>query len=255
MHKGKINTKTKEEINIMAEGGKKLAEIKSKLKGSIKEGVNAEEVEKLANQLIQKLQGKASFKMVPRYNWATCININDGIVHGIPKGSMVFQRGDLVSVDVGFYYKGFHTDTSFSVNLGSDKEINGFLKTGEQALDNAIDAAKVGNRIYDISKSIEETLKSKKLSPIRALVGHGIGRDLHESPQIPCFVSGKREETEEIPDGAVFAIEVMYTKGGPDVKLARDGWTISTRSGKIAGLFEETVAVTSGGPLVLTKSN
>lgn len=247
-----IRVKTQKEIELMAEGGKRLAEIKSNLMDSIKEGTSAAEVESLTEGLIKKLGGKPSFKMVPRYSWATCVNVNDGLVHGIPKKETVFKNKDVVSVDVGLFYKGFHTDTSFTKAINPDKDMERFLDAGKKALNSAIKKARVGGRIYDISAKIQASLEAKGLTPIRALVGHGIGKDLHEEPQIPCFVRGERSQSPEIPEGAALAIEVMYTEGKPDVKIGEDGWTISVSSGKISALFEETVAVCANGPLVLT---
>jgi methionyl aminopeptidase len=252
MTKINIKTKSKKQVKHMAQGGKKLAGIKSELKKAIKEGVTAADIENLAVELIKKEGGKASFKMVPKYFWATCVNVNSGIVHGIPKKEVVFKKGDVVSVDVGFYYKGFHTDTSFTVIVGSLIKNNKFLKTGIDALKSGILQAREGNRIYDISSGIEMELKKGGLLPIKALVGHGIGKDLHEDPQIPCFTNESYEKSPKIPEGATFAIEVMYTKGKEDIKLGEDGWTISTADGKISALFEETIAVTTNGPTVLT---
>ena len=252
--KEEINIKTPSEIKLMMEGGKKLGRIKKKLIEAIKEGVSAKIINRLAEELIEKEGGKASFKMVDGYSWGTCVNVNDGIVHGIPHESIIFKNGDIVSVDVGIYYKGFHTDMSFTVGISPSESINSFLSVGKVALKRAIEACRSGNRVYDISKEIEETLEKSKLSPIKTLVGHGIGRDLHEAPQIPCFTKGKRQNTPEIVEGAVFAVEVMYAQGSPETVMGSDGWTISAQDGKIAALFEETVAVTGSGPVVLTKS-
>lgn len=249
----RVIRKTSEEIEIMAEGGKKLGRIKKKLIGVIDEGVSASKIEDLAEKLIEAAGGEPSFKMVAGYSWATCVNVGKGVVHGIPKRQIVFKKGDIVSVDVGFFYKEFHTDTSFSVGASPIKEQIQFLNIGKSALKAGIEKAIPANKVFDISKAIQDTLEANNVSPIRALVGHGIGRNLHEAPQIPGFVKGKREQSPEIPEGAVLAIEVMYTKGKPDVELGDDGWTISTQDGKIAGLFEETVAVRADGPLVLTE--
>lgn len=236
----------------MAEGGKKLSKIKKSLKKAVYLGATAGEIEELAVGLIKEEGGKPSFMMVPNYKWATCINVNEGLVHGIPKPEIVFKKGDVVSVDVGFFYKGFHTDTSFSVGLDVDAATGKFLATGEEALKRAIDNARVGNYIFDISKAIEDTLKASGYRSIRALVGHGVGKLLHEGPQIPCFTNGKKEESPRILPGMTLAIEVMYTQGSGEVKRGSDRWTISMRDGKMAALYEETVAVTSHGPLVLT---
>ncbi|MCX6705492.1 MAG: type I methionyl aminopeptidase, partial [Candidatus Woesebacteria bacterium] len=206
----------------------------------------------LAVELIEKEEAEASFKKVPGYYWATCVNVNAGLVHGIPKKEIVFKKGDIVSVDLGVYFKGFHTDCSFSKGVDVDSKIEKFLTVGKEALKKAIAATIVGNRIYDISEAIEKTVISAGYSPIRALVGHGVGRELHEDPQIPCFLPGPKEESTEIAEGATFAIEVMYALGGSDLVQENDGWTIATRDGKISALFEETVAVVDGRPKVLT---
>ena len=249
---GIFELKTDAEIRIMHEGGKKLSKIKEALLEQIRVGKNANDVENLADILIQKAGGKPSFKMVPGYRWATCVNVNAGLVHGIPCKEVVFKEGDIVSVDLGILYKGFHADSSFSEGIGLDKEMQKFLDVGKAALQNAIKKCVSGGRIYDISGAIEKTVKAAEYEPIRALVGHGIGRNLHEDPQIPCFVPGDRKESMRIEKGMVLAIEVMYAKGKPDVYLDKDGWTISMRDGKMSGLFEETVAVTKNGPLCTT---
>jgi methionyl aminopeptidase len=249
---GEIQIKTDSDIKAMVEGGKKLSIVKKALKNEIKKGVDAMQIENLAVKLIEKEGGKASFKMVEGYKYATCVNLNDGVVHGIPKKEIIFRDGDVVSVDVGFYYKGFHTDTSFSVLVGQDKGKMHFLEVGKNALRKAINQAKPGRYVFDISKAIENTLKSANLTPVKSLVGHGVGRNLHEEPQIPCFTYGSRQNTPKLANGMVIAIEVMYVMGNADLVIDTDGWTIATRDGKIAGLFEETVAVTKNGPLVIT---
>ncbi|MEK7526288.1 MAG: type I methionyl aminopeptidase [Patescibacteria group bacterium] len=247
-----VNIKTPEEVKIMAEGGKKLSIVKNQLIEAVKVGVSAAEIEKMATEGIIAQGGSPSFKMVPDYFWTTCINVNDGIVHGIPHKDLIFQENDVVSVDLGMFYKGFHTDTSFSVYLGKDPKIVEMLAVGKKALKNAIGEAAVGNLMADISYAIEKTLESGKLNPVESLVGHGVGRALHEYPPIPCFVTGARSEQIEIQQGFVLAIEVMYTQGNPELVTDSDGWTIRTKDGKISALFEETVAVTADGPLILT---
>jgi methionyl aminopeptidase len=247
----KFEVKTKEEIKIMAEGGKKLASVKKALAEAVKANVAASDIEKLAVERIEALGAKPSFMMVPGYKWATCVNVNDGIVHGIPDSKLIFKEGDLVSVDVGLFYKGFHTDTSFSVVIGNNPKLTKLLETGRSSLKKAISNARVGKKLGDISKAMEEGLEKDGYSPIEALVGHGIGRNLHEDPMIPCY-TGYPGDDFKLPEGAVLAIEIMYTTGSPSVKTDRDGWTIRTRDGKISALFEETVAVTKDGPFVLT---
>jgi len=249
----KLSIKTNKEIQLMKEGGKLLSEIKDKSYQKIDEGVSAFEIDLFTKRLIKKAGGKPSFAMVPGYQWATCVNINSGLVHGIPKKEVVFDKGDVVSVDMGLFYKGFHTDTSITKGIGTDKKTNEFLRAGEKALEKAISVAKVGNYIYDISKQLQDNIENSGANVVRSLVGHGIGRNLHEEPQIPNYTTGNRFDSVKISKGMVFAIEVMYTMGSPKVNIDKDGWTISMKDGKISALFEETVAVTKNGPLVLTK--
>jgi methionyl aminopeptidase len=246
----KLTIKTPEEIAIMAEGGRKIGAIKGQLRKAIVAGANALEIETLAVELIKKTGGEPSFMKVPRYHWATCINVNDGLVHGIPTSDVVFKKGDKVSVDIGLYYKGFHTDTSFSMDIDPNPELEKLLATGEATIKKAIAEVKIGNHIVDISRAIETNIEKGGYHVIRALVGHGVGRELHEEPAIPGFVTSRPGP--EIKEGMVLAIEVMYTQGSPELVLENDGWTISVRDAKIAALYEETVAVTRHGPFVLT---
>lgn len=249
----KIEVKNKEEIKLIVDGGKRLSEIKHSLEERVQIGVTTWEIEELAINLIKKSGGAPSFTRVPKYHWATCININEGVVHGIPRKDLIFKKGDVVSVDVGLFFKGFNTDTSFSKGLEIDADVEKFLNIGKQALDNAIVKAVPGGRIYDISESIETTLKKDGYNPVRALVGHGVGRILHEDPQIPQFVYTKRENTLEIPAGAVLAIEVIYTQGCGEIKHEKDGWTIVTSDDKISALYEDTVVVTNMGSIAVTR--
>jgi methionyl aminopeptidase len=248
----KLTIKSAKEIDLMKKGGEKVKKIKTLLIKEIEVGAKAAEIDKLAEDLIIKAGGKPSFKMVPHYFWTTCINVNDGVVHGIPSEKLVFKDGDLVSVDLGMFYEGFHLDTSFSLEVSKKPKFSSFLKAGENALEAAINKARIGNYVYDISEAIETMLRSKNLMPIRALVGHGVGKNLHEDPQIPLFALGVREKTPRLVAGMTLAIEIMYSTGSGDLVLGSDGWTISTRDGKIAGLYEETVAVIEKGPIVLT---
>jgi methionyl aminopeptidase len=248
----KLTIKTPQEVKIMHEAGMKLGRVKKALKKAIVVGENALNIEKLACDLIAKEGAEPSFSKVPGYSWATCINVNSGLVHGIPKTSLVFKKGDVVSVDVGLYWQGFHSDTSFTVGLDVDSKIAKFLATGEKALAKAISSAKAGNYISDISRAMQETVEKEGYSMIRALTGHGIGRELHEEPAIYCFINKARDV--KIVPGMVLAIEVMYAMGFPEIQIEKDGWTISTQDGKISALYEETVAVDGHGRVVLTSS-
>ncbi len=249
----KINLKTPEELKIMEEGGKILHEVKLLLKEATKVGVSAAEIDSLAEKLILKAGAEPNFKRVKDYSWSTCICVNDGVVHGIPHKEIIFKDGDLVSIDLGVLYKGFNTDTSISFGLNPSKEVQKFLKVGKEAFQRAVSAIKPNNSyIYDISKGMEEVLLKNGYSPILDLTGHGIGRNLHEQPYIPCYTSGLRIESPRIIPGMALAVEVMYTLGSPNLAKENDGWTIVTQDGKIAGLFEDTIIVTEKGFKIIT---
>lgn len=249
----KIIIKTEEEMAIMAEGGRKLARVKKALAKAVKPGVSAMDIENLAVKLIKDEGAQASFKKVPNYKWATCVNVNDGVVHGIPTKSVIFKEGDIISVDVGIYHKGFHTDTAVSVYLGNDPAKKRFLEAGKKADIEGIKQVKKGKTIGDISLAIEKVLLANNLKPVWALTGHGVGRELHELPFIPCFKSDDKTQELVIGTGFVLAVEVMFTTGNGEIKQDNDGWTLRTKDGKIAGLWEETVTVTGNGPMVITE--
>lgn len=246
-----IPLKSAKEIKIMREGGKRLAWVFKQLK--IKPGMSLKEIDSLVEKLIEKQKGKPSFKTVEGYFWATCLNINQGVVHGVPTNYRL-KKGDMLSIDIGIFYKGFHTDKAETIRVGRKNQNEKFLKTGRRALSKAVDAAQPGNRVGHISQAIEKEIEKYGFQPIRALVGHGVGKKLHESPQIPCFLKGEITETEKLKPGMVLAIEVIYTQRKHKVVVNDDGWTVETADGKSAGLFEDTVAVTKKGPLVLTRS-
>jgi len=247
-----LTIKNPAELKIMEEGGKILSFVKNNLKEMIKESVNAYELERKAVELIKSSKAQPSFMMVPGYSWATCVNVNSGLVHGIPKKTIVFKKGDVVSVDVGVYYKGFHTDTSFTKAIDPDSETEIFLNAGREAFNAAFRAVKPGFKIWDISKNMEDTITLFGFSPVRDYVGHGIGKNLHEEPEIPCIAFGRREDSLTIEPGMAFAIEVMYSQGDNRVQILNDGWTTVMRDGKISALFEDTVIVTQKGCKIIT---
>ncbi len=251
----RLMIKSLEEIRIMTEGGKILGMIKGQLADSACVGTSTLEIDRLAQRLISKSGGEASFKMVQGYNHATCISINEEVVHGIPTDRKI-RPGDLVSIDVGLFYKGFHTDTSVSIQVGKpSKNVQKFLEVGKSGLELAISCAKPGNRVADISAAMQKTVEKAGYSVVRALTGHGVGRHLHEEPAIPCFVVGKYRNSPILTKGMVIAIEIMYNEGVPEVVYKNsDGWTLASADGKMSGLFEETVAITKDGPVVLTRT-
>lgn len=248
-----IHIKTPEEINLMREGGKKLGLILEDLLAFSQEGVVLTDVERHANELIDTSGGAASFKTVRGYKWATCLNVNEVVVHGIPT-QYVLKGGDILTIDIGLLYKGFHTDTAGTKIIGSSKKNEEFLNTGRLALERAIGQAKAGNRIGNISKVVQETIEGAGYSVVKTLVGHGIGRELHEEPQIPNFLKGAIEHTLPLQEGMTLAIEPIYAMGrGEIVYENTDGWTLATRDRSLTSVFEHTLAITGDGPVVLTK--
>lgn len=244
-----ISIKTPEEIKIMAEGGKIARETLNAVLDAIKPGVKTRELEKIADDYILSKSSEPSFKTVEDYDFATCININEGLVHGLP-GEYEIKEGDLVSVDLGVLYKGFHTDLSHSVEVGTNEHTD-FLKVGENALMAGISQCKVGNKIGDISNAMQEVVETAGYTVSRDLVGHGIGKELHEEPYVPGY--GKAGSGQEIEEGMVFAIEIIYQDGSPEIAISEDEWTLETADKSISGLFENTVAATNSGPKVLTQ--
>lgn len=268
-----IPIKSKREIEIMRKGGRILAKVMAEVIKNVRPGVKTKDLDKLAEGLIIKNKAKPSFKMVKDYRWACCININEGLVHGVP-GDYKIKAVDVVTIDLGVYYQGFHTDMARTLQVaakghlgdvpqaqhhlrgggigGHSLEVNKFLKIGKLALKKAIAAAKPGNHIGHISKVIQETIEGAGYSCSRKFTGHGVGKKLHQEPKIPCFLKGKVEETPKLKEGMVLAIEVIYAQGKPAVKIAKDGWTAKTIDGKLGGLFENTVAIAKARPRVLT---
>jgi methionyl aminopeptidase len=244
-----ITYKSPEEIEIMKLGGNISKNALNLALGMSKEGVSLLDINNEVDKFIVKNGAFPSFKRVPGYHFATCININEGLVHGIPT-KYVLKKGDLVKIDLGVYFEGFNTDTSATKEIGTDKEEK-FIKAGIDCIDAAISQCIVGNRLGDISNSMQKVIESRGYTVSRSLVGHGIGRDLHEEPLIPPY--GKKGTGLLLREGLVFAIEIIYQKGSPQIRSLDDGWTLVTKDGSLAGLHEHTVAITKDGPLVLTK--
>lgn len=230
--------------------GRIVAEALKKVQNFIREGVLCTDLEKMTWQTIINSKAKPSFITVEDYKWATCITLNNQVVHGIPK-PIKLKEGDIVSVDTGAIYKGLHSDMAITVPVGKvSAPTRRFLQVGKKTLAKAIAQAKVGARIGDISATIQQNIESAGYSIVKSLTGHGVGYELHEDPQVPGF--GRKNTGAKIQEGMTLAIEVIYAQGSGEVYLEKDGWTITTQDGSMAGLFEQTIAVTRNGPIVLT---
>jgi methionyl aminopeptidase len=226
---------------------------------SVKPGVSELELDALAEKLIRQKGGEPGFQKVPGYKHATCVSTNDVVVHGIPT-EYKLKDGDIIGIDCGVFYKGFHTDMAQTVKVQSSKlkvegdEVDRFLKVGQEALTAGIKQAVLGNHVGHISKAIQDIVEVRNgYSVVRSLVGHGVGHELHEEPEVPGYLYGKIEKTPLLREGMVIAVEVIYNMGGPELVFAnKDGWTLATEDGSLAGLFERSLAITKDGPKVLT---
>ncbi len=248
-----IQLKNSQEVETMREGGKILTDVLSYLFHTLRVGMKLSTLDRIATEEIIKRGGEPSFKKVKGYKWTICACINDVVVHGIPDDYEI-KSGDVVGLDCGVYYKGFHTDAAWTEKIKNEEEIDRFLLVGQIALKEAIKQVKPGNYIYDISKSIQDNVESAGYSVVRSLVGHGVGRKLHEDPEIPGVAILPRLQTPKIIEGMTLAIEIIYNAGKSEVILSEnDGWTIRTKDGKISGLFEATVAVTNHGCVLLSQ--
>lgn len=252
-----ITLKSPQKIEIMAEGGRIAAEIREELVRAAQPGVMTLELDQLAAKLMAERGVTASFKDFQGYQHSIVTCLNEEVVHGIPSGRKL-EEGDLLTIDLGVKHRGFHTDTAATVEVSEPTSApnvsritdNDFLNIGKSALKGAIQQCVPGNRIGDISSIIQETIEAAGFSPIRAFVGHGIGQQMHEPPQIPCV--GVVDTGALLKAGMTLAVEVMYAQGSYEVDVLEDGWTTVTRNGGLAAMFEHTVAITTGGPRVLT---
>ena len=238
---------------IMTEGGARLGWIKGQLVNAVKVGVTPLEIDALCDRLIKEGGDKASFKMEPGYRHATCVNINSGIVHGIPN-SVPFKAGDVVKIDMGLYHQGFHLDTAVTVQIPPlDGKITSFLEIGKKAEAAAISVALAGNSCFDIGLAMQQVIEGSGFNVVRDLTGHGIGRQMHMEPYIPCFAD-KHAKKDILSLNQTIAIETMYTMGDWHLVEDPDGWTLSTQDGSMTGYFEETVYISEDGPIILTKT-
>ncbi len=252
-----INIKSKKEVEVMRIGGRMLSDVLFAVMDSIKPGMTELELDQLAEKLILEKGGEPGFKRVKGYHHTICMSTNDAVVHGIP-GGYKFKEGDVVGVDCGVFYKGFHTDMAETKLVQSSKvkvksSVEKFLEIGKKALDAGIEQAVIGNRVGHISKVIQDIVERENgYSVVRSLIGHGVGKELHEEPEVPGYLVGKIERTPFLQEGMTIAVEVIYNMGKKEVVLDHDGWTIRTKDGSIAGLFERSIAITKSGPLILT---
>jgi methionyl aminopeptidase len=245
-----IIRKSAEEIERMAAAGRIVVDAIALLGEQMRPGVTTGELDLLADEFIRSQGGRPTFKGYRGYPASICTSPNDMVVHGIP-GPVRLEEGDILSADVGVTLDGFVADSAYTFSVGEiSVEAERLLETCQAALAAGIGQCRAGNRLTDISHAIQRVTEDAGFSIVRSLVGHGVGRSMHEDPQIPNY--GDPGRGPELQPGMTLAIEPMITAGGPDVVLHDDQWSISTADGSLAAHFEHTVAVTEDGPRVLT---
>jgi methionyl aminopeptidase len=245
-----IIRKSLREIEQMAEAGAVVARTLELLREAIRPGVTTAELDRMADEFIRSHGGVPTFKGYRGYPAAICVSPNDMVVHGIP-GAYVLDEGGIVSVDIGVTLGGFVADSAYTFSVGDiSEEAELLLQAGEAALAAGIEQARLGNHVGDISAAIQRATEEAGFSVVRQLVGHGVGRSMHEEPQIPNF--GQPGRGPLLAEGMTLAIEPMINVGAPDITIADDGWSISTADGSLSAHFEHTVAVTADGPRILT---
>jgi len=245
-----IIIKSPEEITIMREAGRIVAKVLQTLAKEIRPGLKTEELDSICAQELARYKARSSFKGYRGFPAHLCISVNDEVVHGIP-GKRILSEGDIVSLDVGAIFKGFQGDAAITVGVGEiSPEAKGLLEVTQGALQAGIAQAKHEAHLGDVSAAIQLYVESRGFSVVREYTGHGIGREMHEEPQIPNF--GNPGQGALLQKGMTLAIEPMANAGGWSTKLNNDGWTVITTDGSFSAHFEHTIAITNAEPEILT---
>jgi len=249
-----ISLKSAHELSLMREAGRIVAEVLGQIRETVAPGICTSDLEKIADQIIvEKYNAVPSFKGYRGFPGMVCASINEEIVHGIP-GLRVLNEGDIVSVDVGVIYKGYHGDSAITVGVGEiDAESQRLMDVTAKSLQVGIATAEAENWTTDISKAIQDYVEGQGYSVVREYTGHGIGRQMHEDPQIPNYHEPRIGGRIRLRPGMTFALEPMVNIGGWRTKVLDDKWTVVTADGKRSAHFEHTVAVTKNGPKILTQ--
>lgn len=250
-----IHLKTKEELKKMRLAASAVKEVLLSVKENVKEGVSTWELNKIAEDIVDRRSYKAAFKGYSNYPASVCFALNEEVVHGIPSKDKVLKEGDVLGIDFGACVDGYYGDSAITVPVGRVSELTKkLLEVTEISLSIGISNARPENIMESISKSIQDYVEGQGFSVVKSFVGHGIGRSLHEEPQVPNYVGRSKSEI-KIKNGMVLAIEPMVNVGTDEVKILSDGWTAVTADGKLSAHFEHTVAITDNGTEVLTKLN
>ena len=248
-----IQIKNPDQISIMKEAGRITAEALLAAREQVREGISTYELDKIIRNYIERAGAKPSFLGYAGFPGSACISINDEVIHGIPSKNRILQEGDIVKIDVGAYYKGFHGDSARTYPVGRvSKEALRLIKATEESFYEGIAAVKSGNRIGDVGSAIDSHVRKYGYSTVKKYIGHGIGRELHESPDVPNF--GTPGRGVRICSGLALAIEPMVNVGTDRVlDDFDDGWTVKTADGKLSAHYENTVVLTDNGLIILTE--
>jgi methionyl aminopeptidase len=245
-----IVRKTPDEIDKMADAGRVLSRCLTMLRAKVRPGVTTEELDHAAERFIRSQGGEPAFKGYRGFPGSICASPNSMVVHGIP-GGYALSRGDILSIDVGVILDGWVADAAITVPVGNVTPVaTRLLATTRAALFEAVEQCRAGNRLGDVSHAVQQRVEQDGFSVIRALVGHGIGRNMHEDPQIPNF--GEPGTGPELAEGMVLAVEPMVNAGDHPIRVAEDQWSVYSQDGSLAAHFEHTVAITADGPRILT---
>lgn len=246
-----VRLKSADDIARIREAGLIIAEIFAELSGTDLESRTTLDIDRFIEERIHRRKARPSFKTIRRYDHASCISLNNEIVHGIPSKNKVVRAGDLVKIDIGVVKNGYFADSCVTFPVEPVRERAALLvRTAEEALARAIPLLRAGNRLGDVGAAIQSLAESRGFSVVRDFTGHGVGFAVHEQPPVPHF--GRKGTGRMLEEGMVLAVEPMINEGTPEVISLADGWTVVTADGRLSAQFEHTVAVTPDGPLVLT---
>jgi methionyl aminopeptidase len=247
-----IMIKTPQEIEKMRRSGQILRQVHEHIRPLVVAGATTQDLENAANAKIDSFGAKAAFKGYHGFPAALCTSLNDQVVHGMPNVKTILKDGDILSIDCGVIVDGFYSDAAVTYAIGTPSaKTRRLLAVTQASLEAAIQQAVPGGRLFDISATVQEMCEAEGFGVVKEFVGHGIGRAMHEDPQVPNF--GTRGKGPRLKAGMVLAIEPMINAGGAEVKVLKDGWTAVTVDGSYSAHFEHTVAITKDGPLVLTR--
>ena len=250
-----VKIKNNDEINQMSSCGKIISDVREIIVKNIEPGISTWELDKLAEEYTISKGFLPAFKGYQNFPSSICASVNDEVVHGLPSKNKILKKGDIIGIDFGVYDGTFYADSAFTFPVGDvGDNIIKLLNVTKESLNLGIQKAQVGNKIYDISKAIQDHIEKNGFTVVKSYVGHGIGKDLHEEPHVPNFILNNKDRSKsmKLKEGMVLAIEPMVNVGNFEVELSDDNWTVKTCDGSLSAHFEHTVALTKDGPKILT---